>query len=475
MTKHTSNPSHLKPVPQLAYASLYIGVDVGKSKHVAGFVSTTLLQRYQRFEGCPAFVFEQSREGFRSLVERIQAFTPLEQCFIIMEQTGHYHKPLEQYLLELDLCVYVMHVQRRPAGLLKTDKRDALGLANHLYNQLEKGIQVADKLQLVRRAIPPTEAAAQLKSLTRHRYELIQESTQRKNKLTSLCDELFPELTQIFKNPNLPTALAIREAFPTPAALAGVALTALRQLRRGCRPSDADLLRLQQLASTSIGIKDAGRLRGLVFEQNQLIKELKLIADHLEQLDAEICRVVEQSREGQILTSIPPIGPLQAAAIIASIGSIANFRNAAALKAYFGWAPTITQSGTTYNATALTPGGSRLMKKTMYLVAWTAIRTETEWAKIYERLVPLKCRYDEKLQGYKGKGIVLGRIAGQIISLVYTLLRRDYERLSHLAPGAKPPDPQLYDPALHRKHRLGQYQAHHERKVVNQVVVHSVL
>ncbi len=155
-----------------------------------------------------------------------------------------------------------MHIDE---GLLKTDKRDALSLANHLYNQLEKGIQVADKLQLVRRAILPTQAAAQLKSLTRYRYELIQESTQRKNKLTSLCDELFPELTQIFKNPNLPTDLAIREAFPTPAALAMASPVTLRQLRRGCRPSEADLARLQQLACTSIGIKDPGRLRGLVF------------------------------------------------------------------------------------------------------------------------------------------------------------------------------------------------------------------
>lgn len=113
------------------------------------------------------------------------------------------------------------------------------------------------------------------------------------------------------------------------------------------------------------------------------------------------------------------------------------------------------------------------MKKTMYLVAWTAIRTETEWAKIYERLVPRKCRYDEKLQVYKGKGTVLGRIAGQIISLVYMLLRRDYELLSHLAPGAKPPEPQLYDATVHRKHRTGEYQAHRSRKVVNQVVQQS--
>ncbi len=40
------------------------------------------------------------------------------------------------------------------AGIIKTDKRDALGLTNQLYNQLELGVQVADTLQVVRRAVP---------------------------------------------------------------------------------------------------------------------------------------------------------------------------------------------------------------------------------------------------------------------------------------------------------------------------------
>src|SRR5437667_234910 len=84
--------------------------------------------------------------------------------------------------------------------MLKTDKRDALGLANHLYSQLELGVQVPDKLQAVRRLAPPTEAAAQLKGMVRHRYELIAESTQRKNKLIAICDEIFPELTQVRKD-----------------------------------------------------------------------------------------------------------------------------------------------------------------------------------------------------------------------------------------------------------------------------------
>jgi len=189
--------SDIKDLPMLPGESIYIGVDIGKFKHIAGFVSKTLLERHKHFEHCPAFLFEQSREGFRAFVERIRAYCPLEQCFILLEQTGHYHRPLLQYLLESDIAVYVMHVQSRQTGMLKTDKRDALGLANHLYNQLELGVQVSNKLQVVRRAIPPSEAAAQLKGLMRHRYELLNEATRRKNKLTAICDELFPELTQV--------------------------------------------------------------------------------------------------------------------------------------------------------------------------------------------------------------------------------------------------------------------------------------
>ncbi len=227
-----------------------------------------------------------------------------------------------------------MHVQERPKGMLKTDKRDALTLANHLYNQLEKGIQVADKTQLVRRAVPPSGAAAQLKGLTRHRYELMQESTQRKNKLIAICDELFPEFTSILKNPTLPSALSIREKFPTPQAIATATITALCEARVGTRPSNENLMRLQQLAAQSIGTKDVSRQRGLILEQKQMMKELKLLQEHLEELDTEICHIVEHSREGQILLSMQVIGPIQAAAIISAIGHIDNFASAAALKSY---------------------------------------------------------------------------------------------------------------------------------------------
>jgi len=162
-------PSAVRPL--CAHDPLYIGIDVGKQRHVAGFVSPTLLQRQERFEGCPVLLFDNSREGFRRLVERMAEYAPIEQCAVLVEKTGHYHRPLVAYLMDLDVSVYVMHVQRRANRLLKTDKRDALGLANHLLNQLGKGIQFAEPAQLARRALPPSVTASRLKSLVGHRYE----------------------------------------------------------------------------------------------------------------------------------------------------------------------------------------------------------------------------------------------------------------------------------------------------------------
>jgi transposase len=262
---------------------------------------------------------------------------PLTQIYVLLEVTGHDHKALVQYLHELDLPVYLMPVQQRQAGLLKSDKRDALGLANHLYNTLEKGVQSADPLQAVRRLAPPTAAAAQLYGMIHHREELVRERTQRKNQLTSICDGLFPEFTQVCKNPNSSSALALRTAFPTPAALATASVSALAAARSRHYPSTAKLLALQQLAAQSIGTKELARVRGLTFEQAQLIAELTLMEPHVEALDAEIAQVLGTSREGRILTSIPGIGAMQAAVIMAAIDSIANFDRPAQLKSYGGW------------------------------------------------------------------------------------------------------------------------------------------
>jgi hypothetical protein len=75
------------------------------------------------------------------------------------------------------------------------------------------------------------------------------------------------------------------------------------------------------------------------------------------------------------------------------------------------------------------------MKKTMFLLTWTAIRTQTQWAVLYHRLVPRLCSFDERTQAYRGKGKVFGHIAGRLITLIYALLKN--EKLVQLSERAR--------------------------------------
>ena len=134
----------LQDRPQVINETWYVGVDMCKRAHVAGFLYSSLLSRHQRVEHCPALSFENSREGFVHSLSASRHSSHSRRFRCCSHVTGQYHRALRQYLQDLDIPVYMIHVEKRREGLLKTDKRDALGLANTLYNQLEKGVQVSD-------------------------------------------------------------------------------------------------------------------------------------------------------------------------------------------------------------------------------------------------------------------------------------------------------------------------------------------
>jgi transposase len=447
----------LAAIPLYAHDNLYVGVDIGKKGHVAAFVSRTLLDSHKRYEACPVLRFENNRLGFRALVKRIGEYVPLEQAFVLVEKTGHYHLALRAYLLDLGLAVHEVHVHERSPELTKTDKRDAQGLANQLYNQLELHAQVAEKKQLVRVALPNRPVARELHRLVQHRAELVRETTRRKNKLTSILDQLFPEFTQVLKNPNGETALAIRAAYPTPHAIATATLPALTALRHGGLPSNASLARLQELAAQTIGVHDVVGQRALAFEQSVLIEELLMLQRNIAKREAQIEAVVTTSREGQILTSLPGIGSQIAAVLVAAIGNVLNLPTAGDLKAYLGWSTQQIQTGTTMDRARLSPTGTRSTRALLYMAVCAAIREDNQFANLYQRLVPKKCSYDERKQDYVGRNRVIGTVAGRMICMIYMLLRTDAELLATVPADMEPPAPKLYDPEVHRAHARGGY------------------
>lgn len=99
------------------------------------------------------------------------------------------------------------------------------------------------------------------------------------------------------------------------------------------------------------------------------------------------------------------------------------------------------------------------MKHMLYLMAVRSTTIECEWARIYQRLLPRMGTYDERIKDYRGKKKVLGRIAGQMASMIFALLKTDQETLSQVPPGQEPPPPMLYDPEVHRRHQEGHYRS----------------
>jgi transposase len=439
-------------LPRIYTEPLYVGIDVSKNTHKVALISTYLLRKNGRYDACPVFDIKNTQAGFDDLIDKVEHYTPRSECVVLMEQTGHYHRALQQYLLDLGIKVYEIHVQRRPSRN-KSDKRDALNLANLLFNQIELKVQVVDSTQIAHRVIAASATTTTMQPLVMRRFELSQRSTRCKNQLIAICDELFPEFTQAIKDPNGESALRIRERFPTPANIAAASLVDLKSCCPAALPSVKILAQLQELASHSIGIKDRARIKALLFEQEQLIAELRLLREHMEAIDEKIAALVAGTREGIILSSLPMISPFRAASIIASVGSIGNFRSSAALKSYFGWSPTQCQTGTSMDKMKLGRGGNRLMKQTMYMTGLSAIRGDTEWRALYQELVLKKCPLDLRTKKRRGKNKALGAVIGRIIDCIYALLKKDFDLLQGLPDGETPPPPMCYDRAIHSAHR----------------------
>ena len=93
------------------------------------------------------------------------------------------------------------------------------------------------------------------------------------------------------------------------------------------------------------------------------------------------------------------------------------------------------------------------------MVVGVALQQDALWKGSFDRLRAKKWVYDERTRRYKGTTKVIGKLAGQMVSIIYGLLKQDTEVLRATPSGHPPPPPQLYDPAIHQQHRQGAYYA----------------
>ena len=232
---------------------------------------------------------------------------------------------------------------RHSVARKKSDAGDALVLAHILRTDLAAH----------RRLPADSELAQAIAVLARAQQDAVWERTCAHNRLRSLLREYYPGILAAFADKRggllRPEARAVLAAAPTPAVGAALTKPQLRALlkragrQRGLEAETARIhaaLRTPQLRHLPQVEKAFGR------QALALLRLLDAACTNADELAAEATKHFDQHPDAEIITSLPGLGSLTGARVLAEIGDDrSRFANTRALKAYAGSAPVTRASG----------------------------------------------------------------------------------------------------------------------------------
>jgi transposase len=234
---------------------------------------------------------------------------------------------------------------RHSVARRKSDAGDALVLANILRTDLP-----------AHRPLPAdSELAQAIAVLARAQQDAVWHRTGAHNQLRSLLREFYPAILDAFADKRggllRPEARALLAAAPTPRAAARLTKSRLRAVlkRAGLhRGIDAEAERLHQVLRAEY-LHHAPLVEEAYGHQAMaLLRQLDVACTNAEDLAAKAAERFEQHPDAPIITSMPGLGPLTGARVLAEIGDDhTRFADARGLKAYAGSAPVTRASGKT--------------------------------------------------------------------------------------------------------------------------------
>jgi len=351
--------SKLRQIPQ---GYLIIGVDPHKKTHAAVLIT-------QDFTTHAKFKFSNTMEGLEMMLQRTKAEMIKTGCrgvIFAIETGGHYWRNLAYVLDERGIPFHFINqftLKRRREGKdlnrRKNDYRDSEVAAQLLCT----GEFTESKL--------PQGVYAELRAAHNAYRRLVKERTRITNLLKGLLDSLFPEFTQVFKDPCALTAMSVLSTCAIPKVISNMSedefVTTVKAGHHG-RLMRKKLLVLHHIARTSIGIEaSAGSVS---MEISFLVEKFNLIKQHIHTIEGTLVRLVDETEEGKYLLSIRGLNYIAVAGLLAEIGSYKQYRNAKQLIKMAGSNPTESESaGKRGSHTPMSKHGRPVLR----YCAWTSV------------------------------------------------------------------------------------------------------
>ena len=405
-----SNPTFAK-LAAIDPATLIVGVDIAKEVQWAKFTD------YRGFELGKAIKLSNNKTGFENIVASIETTCKLKglsKVIVGMEPTGHYWKPLANYLRMHGLTVVMInpyHTKRAKElddnSPTKSDRKDSLTIA-----------------RLVRdgryyEAYLPRDVYAELRVLSNTRIGLIKRQNGLKNNITAVMDEYFPEIKTVFKNPLTGKAsLQILKSCPFPELILALGIEGvLAEIKKAVKRSVGrkKACELVEAAKSSIGVNYG--LTATHLRLRLLIEELELLIQQLEQVERAMSIALDETGYRDLILSIPGVGIVSAASFLGEIGDPLRFAHPSQINRMAGYNLVEDSSGQNQSRTVISKRGRKNLRSILYQMAVVMVSRNKEMKELYQYL---KKRPDNPLK--KKQALVV--ISKKAVTIIYNLVKK---------------------------------------------------
>ena len=378
-----------------------VGIDIGKNHHEASIVSPEGKQLGRSLR------FATTHKGADSLMSFIFKNIGNSPCVFGMEATGHYWYPIYSFLKAKGYTIYVINpiqsdsLRKMYIRQTKNDSIDSFLIAEVIRFGQFTTTSMADENILA------------MRQLCRYRDSVISSRTEIKLRISTIMEQIFPEYEKQFSSLWLSTSMGILEKYLTPENIENAPIDELFEIIKDKSHNKLTMkkaISIREAAADTFGIKIAQD--AFSFQLKQLIDRMNFLDKQIEALDCQILEYYEKF--DCYLHTIPGIGMIAAATILAEIGDINRFKSSSALVAFAGIDPTVRQSGefsSTHNH--MSKRGSPYLRHTIFLAATTCSFHNS----------PLNAYYKKKREQGKHHLTATGAVARKLTTVIYAVLR----------------------------------------------------
>lgn len=378
-----------------------VGIDIGKNHHEASIVSPEGKQIGRSLR------FATTHKGADSLMSFIFKNIGNSPCVFGMEATGHYWYPIYSFLKAKGYTIYVINLiqsdslRKMYIRQTKNDSIDSFLIAEVIRFGQFGTTSMADENILA------------MRQLCRYRDSVISSRTEIKLRIGTIMEQIFPEYEKQFSSLWVSTSMGILEKYLTPENIENAPIDELFEIikdKSHNRLTRAKAISIKEAAADTFGIKIAQD--AFSFQLKQLIDRMNFLDKQIEALDCQILEYYEKF--DCYLHTIPGIGIIGAATILAEIGDISRFKNSSSLIAFAGIDPTVRQSGE-FNSTHnhMSKRGSPYLRHAIFLAATTCSFHNS----------PLNAYYKKKRDQGKHHLTATGAVARKLTTVIYAVLR----------------------------------------------------